>query len=145
MPSDWNKIIKSIRENWEEDFSGIIITHGTDTLSYVSSALSQYFSNFTKPIVIVSSDKPLNNKKSYTIVTLHKIDKPITKRPAETRMGYGKGAVDTWVAKINPGRVLYEIDGVPEEIANNAMRLASYKLSIKNVEFETKSIKSFWL
>ncbi len=63
-------------------------------------------------------------------------DKPITKRPAETRMGKGKGAVDTWVAKINPGRVLYEIDGVPEEIANDALRLASYKLSIK-----TKIIK----
>tara|TARA_Y100001970_G_C14171239_1_gene824302 strand:+ start:809 stop:1225 length:417 start_codon:yes stop_codon:yes gene_type:complete len=58
-------------------------------------------------------------------------DKPITKRPAETRMGKGKGAVDTWVAKINPGRVLYEIDGVPEEIASSALRLASYKLSIK--------------
>ena len=63
-------------------------------------------------------------------------DKPITKRPAETRMGKGKGAVDTWVAKIHPGRVLYEIDGVPEEIANDALRLASYKLSIK-----TKIIK----
>ena len=63
-------------------------------------------------------------------------DKPITKRPAETRMGKGKGAVDTWVAKIIPGRVLYEIDGVPEEIANDALRLASYKLSIK-----TKIIK----
>jgi len=63
-------------------------------------------------------------------------DKPITKRPAETRMGKGKGAVDTWVAKIHPGRVLYEIDGVPEDIANDALRLASYKLSIK-----TKIIK----
>ena len=63
-------------------------------------------------------------------------DKPVTKRPAETRMGKGKGAVDTWVAKINPGRVLYEIDGVPEETANDALRLASYKLSIK-----TKIIK----
>ena len=47
-------------------------------------------------------------------------DKPITKRPAETRMGKGKGAVDTWVAKIIPGRVLYEIDGVPEAIASEA-------------------------
>ena len=63
-------------------------------------------------------------------------DKPITKRPAETRMGKGKGAVDTWVAKVRPGRVLYEIDGVPEEIANDALRLASYKLSVK-----TKIIK----
>ena len=58
-------------------------------------------------------------------------DKPITKRPAETRMGKGKGAVDTWVATIHPGRVLYEIDGVPEVVANEALRLAGYKLSVK--------------
>ena len=58
-------------------------------------------------------------------------DKPITKRPAETRMGKGKGAVDTWVATIYPGRVLYEIDGVPEVVAYEALRLAGYKLSVK--------------
>ena len=58
-------------------------------------------------------------------------DKPITKRPAETRMGKGKGAVDTWVATIHPGRVLYEIDGVPEVVAYEALRLAGYKLSVK--------------
>ena len=63
-------------------------------------------------------------------------DKPVTKRPAETRMGKGKGAVDTWVASVYPGRVLYEIDGVPEEVATEALRLAAYKLSIK-----TKIIK----
>ena len=58
-------------------------------------------------------------------------DKPITKRPAEVRMGKGKGAVDTWVASIRPGRILYEIDGVPEAIASEALRLAAYKLSVK--------------
>ena len=58
-------------------------------------------------------------------------DKPITKRPAETRMGKGKGAVETWVATIHPGRVLYEIDGVPEVVAYEALRLAGYKLSVK--------------
>ena len=58
-------------------------------------------------------------------------DKPITKRPAETRMGKGKGAVDTWVATIHPGRILYEIDGVPELVAYEALRLAGYKLSVK--------------
>ena len=58
-------------------------------------------------------------------------DKPTTKRPAETRMGKGKGAVDTWVATIHPGRVLYEIDGVPEVVAYEALRLAGYKLSVK--------------
>ncbi|MBS1255059.1 MAG: 50S ribosomal protein L16 [Deltaproteobacteria bacterium] len=63
-------------------------------------------------------------------------DKPITKRPAETRMGKGKGAVDTWVASVRPGRVLYEIDGVPEVIASEALRLAAYKLAVK-----TKIIK----
>ena len=63
-------------------------------------------------------------------------DKPVTKRPAETRMGKGKGAVDTWVSSVRPGRVLYEIDGVPEEVATEALRLAAYKLSIK-----TKIIK----
>ncbi|HBD27692.1 MAG TPA: 50S ribosomal protein L16 [Candidatus Lambdaproteobacteria bacterium] len=63
-------------------------------------------------------------------------DKPVTKRPAETRMGKGKGAVDTWVASVHPGRVLYEIDGVPEEVATEALRLAAYKLSIN-----TKIIK----
>ena len=64
LPKDWNKIIKSIEENWKDNFSGIIITHGTDTLSYTASALSQYFFNFYKPVVFASSDKPLNDKKS---------------------------------------------------------------------------------
>ena len=63
-------------------------------------------------------------------------DKPVTKKPAETRMGKGKGAVDTRVATIHPGRVLYEIDGVPEVVAYEALRLAAYKLSVK-----TKIIK----
>ncbi len=55
-------------------------------------------------------------------------DKPITKKPAETRMGKGKGAPDHWVATIRPGRVLYELKGVPEELALQALRLASFKL-----------------
>jgi large subunit ribosomal protein L16 len=58
-------------------------------------------------------------------------DKPITKKPAETRMGKGKGAPEYWVAVVKPGRVLYEISGAPEELAREAMRLASYKLPIK--------------
>jgi large subunit ribosomal protein L16 len=57
-------------------------------------------------------------------------DKPITKKPAETRMGKGKGAPEAWVAVVKPGRVLYEISGVNEEVAKEALRLASYKLSI---------------
>ncbi len=58
-------------------------------------------------------------------------DKPITKKPAETRMGSGKGAPDHWVAVVKPGRILYEIEGVSEELAREAMRLAAQKLPIK--------------
>jgi len=58
-------------------------------------------------------------------------DKPVTAKPAETRMGSGKGSVDHWVAVIKPGRVLFEIAGVPEEDAKEAMRLAAHKLPIK--------------
>ena len=58
-------------------------------------------------------------------------DKPVTAKPAETRMGKGKGAVDHWVAVVKPGRVLFELAGVSEEQAREAMRLASHKLPIK--------------
>jgi large subunit ribosomal protein L16 len=58
-------------------------------------------------------------------------DKPITKKPAETRMGKGKGAPEGWVAVVKPGRVLYELEGVSEAVAREAMRLASHKLPIK--------------
>jgi len=58
-------------------------------------------------------------------------DKPITKKPAETRMGKGKGAPEDWVAVVKPGRILYEMEGVSPEIAKEAMRLAAMKLSIK--------------
>jgi large subunit ribosomal protein L16 len=55
-------------------------------------------------------------------------DKPITKKPAETRMGKGKGAPEYWVAVIRPGKILYELDGIPEELALEALKLASFKL-----------------
>ncbi len=58
-------------------------------------------------------------------------DKPVTMRPAETRMGSGKGAPEYWVAVVKPGRIMYEIAGVPEETAREAMRLASFKMPIK--------------
>lgn len=58
-------------------------------------------------------------------------DKPITKKPAEVRMGKGKGAPDAWVAVIRPGRILYEMEGVPRELAIEALRLASHKLPLK--------------
>jgi large subunit ribosomal protein L16 len=63
-------------------------------------------------------------------------DKPVTKKPAETRMGKGKGPVDHWVAVVKPGRIMFEISGLDEEGAREAMRLASHKLSVK-----TKFIK----
>ena len=58
-------------------------------------------------------------------------NKPITKKPAETRMGKGKGAVEYWVAPVKPGRVMFEIAGVSEEVAREALRLASHKLPVK--------------
>ncbi len=58
-------------------------------------------------------------------------DKPITKKPAETRMGKGKGAPEYWVAVVKPGRILYEIEGVNEQIAREAFRLAAHKLPLK--------------
>jgi large subunit ribosomal protein L16 len=58
-------------------------------------------------------------------------DKPYTKKPLETRMGKGKGPVEGWVAVVKPGRVLYEIEGVPETLAREAFRLAGHKLSLR--------------
>ena len=63
-------------------------------------------------------------------------DKPITEKPAETRMGSGKGAVEYWVAVVKPGRIMFEMEGVAEDVAREAMRLASHKLPVK-----TKFIK----
>jgi large subunit ribosomal protein L16 len=63
-------------------------------------------------------------------------DKPVSKKPAETRMGHGKGAPDHWVAVVKPGRVLYELEGVDEATAREAFRLAGHKLSI-----ETRFVK----
>ena len=64
-------------------------------------------------------------------------DKPVTEKPAETRMGSGKGSPEYWVAVVKPGRVMFEMDGVTEEQAREAMRLASHKLPIK-CKFVTK-------
>ena len=65
-------------------------------------------------------------------------DKPITEKPAETRMGSGKGSPEYWVAVVKPGRVMFEMDGVSEEVAKEAMRLAAMKLPIK-CKFVTKA------
>src|SRR5205823_95565 len=58
-------------------------------------------------------------------------DKPVTKKPAETRMGSGKGSPEGWVAVVKPGRVMFELAGVPEQLARDAMRLAGHKLSVR--------------
>ena len=68
-------------------------------------------------------------------------DKPITKKPAEVRMGKGKGPPEGWVAVIRPGRILYEMEGVPRDLAKEAFRLASHKLSVKT-RFVERSIVS---
>lgn len=73
-------------------------------------------------------------------------DKPITSKPAETRMGSGKGSVDHWVAVVKPGRIMFEMDGVDESIAREAMRLAGTKLPIKckfvtRAELEKESVE----
>ena len=68
-------------------------------------------------------------------------DKPITEKPAETRMGSGKGSPEYWVAVVKPGRVMFEMNGVSEETAREAMRLASHKLPIK-CKFVTKEMQN---
>ena len=68
-------------------------------------------------------------------------DKPITEKPAETRMGSGKGSPEYWVAVVKPGRVMFEMNGVSEEVAREAMRLASHKLPIK-CKFVTKKMQN---
>ena len=65
-------------------------------------------------------------------------DKPVSKKPAETRMGKGKGGPEFWVAVIKPGRILYEMDGVAEDVAREAMRLAAHKLPVAT-RFLTKN------
>ncbi|MBN1356442.1 50S ribosomal protein L16 [bacterium] len=65
-------------------------------------------------------------------------DKPVSKKPAETRMGKGKGNPEYWVAVVKPGRILYEMEGVPAEIAREALRLASHKLPIRTRFVETR-------
>lgn len=65
-------------------------------------------------------------------------DKPLTSKPAETRMGKGKGSPDSWVAVIKPGRILYEMEGVSEEVAREAFRLAAFKLPI-STKFVTRN------
>ena len=69
-------------------------------------------------------------------------DKPVTQKPAETRMGSGKGSPEYWVAVVKPGRVMFEIAGVSEETAREALRLASYKLPIKSKMVKREELES---
>ena len=69
-------------------------------------------------------------------------DKPITEKPAETRMGSGKGSPEYWVAVVKPGRVMFEIAGVSEEVAREALRLASHKLPIKTKIVEREDLEA---
>jgi large subunit ribosomal protein L16 len=67
-------------------------------------------------------------------------DKPVTKKPAEVRMGKGKGVPEGWVAVIRPGRILYEMEGISRELAMEALRLASHKLSVKTKFIERSEV-----
>ncbi|MBA3035816.1 MAG: 50S ribosomal protein L16 [Desulfobacterium sp.] len=67
-------------------------------------------------------------------------DKPFTKKPAEVRMGKGKGAPEGWVAIVRPGKILYEMEGIEKDIAKEALRLASHKLSVKTKFIDRSSI-----
>ena len=69
-------------------------------------------------------------------------DKPVTAKPAETRMGSGKGSPEYWVAVVKPGRVMFEIAGVPEDVAREALRLASHKLPIKTKVIAREVVES---
>ena len=69
-------------------------------------------------------------------------DKPITKKPAEVRMGSGKGALDHWVAVVRPGKILFEMEGVPVDVAKEAMRLASSKLPLRTIFVERPGMKA---
>ena len=69
-------------------------------------------------------------------------DKPVTEKPAETRMGSGKGSPEYWVAVVKPGRVMFEIAGVSEEVAREALRLASHKLPIKTKVIKREVVES---
>ena len=69
-------------------------------------------------------------------------DKPVTQKPAETRMGSGKGSPEYWVAVVKPGRIMFEIAGVPEETAREALRLASHKLPIKTKVIKREVVES---
>jgi large subunit ribosomal protein L16 len=69
-------------------------------------------------------------------------DKPLTKKPAETRMGKGKGPTELWVAVIKPGRMLFEVEGVTSEVAREAFRLAAHKISLKTDVMERQGIES---
>ena len=69
-------------------------------------------------------------------------DKPVTAKPAETRMGSGKGAPEYWVAVVKPGRVLFELNGIPEETAREALRLASHRLPIKTKFLKRENLQT---
>ena len=69
-------------------------------------------------------------------------DKPVTAKPAESRMGSGKGAPEYWVAVVKPGRVLFELNGIPEETAREALRLASHKLPIKTKFLKRENLQT---
>jgi len=96
-------------------------------------AMTRYIKRGGKVWIKIFPDKPVTAKPAETRMGSGKgtLDKPVTAKPAETRMGSGKGTLEYWVAVVKPGRVLFEISGVSEEIAREALRLATHKLPCK--------------
>ncbi|MDD2215305.1 MAG: 50S ribosomal protein L16 [Eubacteriales bacterium] len=110
-----------------ESTRGNTITYGTYGL--VSQECGWITSNQIEAARIAMTRSIKRGGKVFIKIFPHK---PVTKKPAEVRMGSGKGAPEYWVAVVKPGRIMFEIEGVPEDKAREAMRLASHKLPIKS-------------
>jgi large subunit ribosomal protein L16 len=108
------------------------LAHKGSTISFGSFGLkSMDFSRLTSRQIEAARIALTRNMKREGKVWIRVFpDKPITSKPAEVRMGKGKGAVDHWVAQVKPGRIMFELDGVPFEVAAEALRLAAQKLPL---------------
>ena len=105
--------------------SGNVLSFGEYGLQVLGNG---WFTNKQIEAARVAISRSVGNGKVYIRVFP---DKPVTKKPAETRMGKGKGAVESWVAVIKKGRILFEVEGVPEDLARDAMRLAAAKIPFR--------------
>lgn len=109
------------------------IAHRGSTISFGSYALKSMDAGFITNRQIESARIAMTRymKREGKVWIRIFPDKPITSKPAEVRMGKGKGALDHWVAVVKPGRIMFEMDGVPEDVAREALRLAAQKLPVQ--------------